>query len=191
MIELSPSNAYVEDWRIKSRIPGPLVSLELIEEKDLTTEQCKRRGGVLIINGNWAGLVLGRSKDISRTSNQAQLRDLLISEESNKKLERDIFNFETSVAEGSLDSGFKICFSTQPDLLNNTIFPLEGFEFDAKNNEVFQLFNENDHTILRRFYIDTIEPSFSYSGSTQWTRESLQWFEKEQETLGSYLKIAE
>lgn len=191
MMEFSPSNAYVEDWRIKSRQPGPLVSLELIEEKDLSTETCRHRGGALIINGNWAGLVLGRSKDISINSENLQLRDLLKSKTSNKKLVNEIFSFETSVAEGSLDDGFKIRFSTQPGIVNSSIFPLEGFEFDAKQNEVFQLFNEDDHTILRRFSIDTIEPLFHYSGSTEWTEDSKSWFEKEQRTLGRYLDIAD
>ena len=45
MMEFSPSNAYVEDWRIKSRAQGTLLSLELIEEKNLTTETCRHRGG--------------------------------------------------------------------------------------------------------------------------------------------------
>ncbi|MFT6030340.1 MAG: hypothetical protein ACI8O8_002084 [Oleiphilaceae bacterium] len=191
MMEFSPSDAYVEDWRIKSRCPGPLVSLELIEEKDLTTEACRHRGGALIINGDWAGLVLGRYKDISTSSENLQLRDLLKSNKANKNFKNEIFNFETSVAEGSLDDGFKIRFSTQPGITNSSIFPLEGFEFDAKQNEVFQLFNEGDHTILRRFSIDTIEPSFLYSESTKWTEGSKSWFEKEEETLGRYLSIAD
>tara|TARA_R110001592_G_scaffold238227_2_gene497780 strand:- start:78625 stop:79572 length:948 start_codon:yes stop_codon:yes gene_type:complete len=191
MMEFSPSHAYVEDWRIKSRTPGPLVSLRLIEEKDLTTETCRHRGGALIINGNWAGLVLGRCKDIPLASQTKQLRDLFLSEISNKKLQSEVFNFETSVAQGSLEKGFKICFSNQPGIENDIIFPLEGFEFDAKQNEVFQLFNENDHTILRRFAIDTIEASFPYSDSTEWTKEASTWFKNEQETLGRYLNITE
>ncbi len=191
MMEFSPSHAYVEDWRIKSCSPGPLVSLRLIEEKDLTTETCRHRGGALIINGNWAGLVLGRCKDIPLASQKNQLRDLFLSGLPNKKLQSEVFNFETSVAQGSLKEGFKICFSTLPGIKNDTIFPLEGFEFDAKQNEIFQLFNENDHTILRRFAIDTIEAYFPYSDSTEWTNESSAWFETEQETLSRYLKIAE
>lgn len=188
MMEFSPSNAYVEDWRIKSRAHGTLLSLELIEEKNLTTETCRHQGGALIINGSWAGLVLGRQKALNQTVPKQQLRDLLKSQKYNPKLAKQIFNFETSVAEGSLDDGYKIKHSTQPSLVNDTMIPLEGFEFDAKQNEVFQLFNENGDTILRRFSIDTIEPSFDYSACTAWTPESKQWFEKEQETLGRYLQ---
>jgi len=188
MMEFSPSNAYVEDWRIKSRAQGTLLSLELIEEKNLTTETCRHRGGALIINGNWAGLVLGRTEAMHQATPDQQLRDLIKSQRCNTNLAKQIFNFETSVAEGSLDNGFKITYSTQPSLINETIIPLEGFEFDTKQNEIFQLYNENGDTILRRFSIDTIEPSFNYSACTAWTSESKQWFEKEQETLGRYLQ---
>lgn len=188
MIEFSPSNAYVEDWRIKSCKPGPLISLELIEEKNLTTETCRHRGGALIINGTWAGLVLGRKEDIENPSDHKQLRDLISSHINNSTLIKQAFNFETSVAEGSIDKGFNIKHSNHHALIGDEIFPLEGFEFDNNHNEIFQLFNENGDSILRRFSIDTIEPLFNYSGSTEWTPNSQQWFEKEHETLSKYLK---
>jgi len=191
MIEFSPSDAYVEDWRIKSRHDGALLSLKLIEEKDLTTGICRHRGGALIINGDWAGLVLGRCQEIPNASEELQILDLLKPNRYTQEIENQVFNFETSVAIGSLDDGFNICFSTQPARLKRSLLPLEGFEFDHTKNEVLQIFEEQGHVISRRFLIDTIEPTFHYSGSTIWTEASQSWFEKEKQTLARYLQVAD
>lgn len=191
MMEFSPNDTYVEDWRLKSRASGPLVSLELIEEIDLNTKECRHRGGALIINGNWAGMVLGRSSALQNPQGFMQIRDLIKSDPLNHTLCAQVFNFETSVGQGDIESGFDIEYSTTALRVGKPLMSLDGFDFDDTNKEVIQTFAENGSLIQRRFSIDTLEPSFPYLVATQWPSESKQWFEKEQETLGRYLQILE
>ena len=188
MIEASPYGSYIEDWRITSREAGVLLSLELINEENVTTGELRHQGGALIINENWAGLVLGRVNEIVTDKGDTQLRDKIKREHQNIPFLKQVFNFETSVAKGSLDQGFKIEFSTKPKRVGELIFELDGFEFDEENNEVLQFFEEGNQRIKRRFSIDTIEAEFAYSGQTQWHGKAKEWFDAEQETVGRYLK---
>ncbi|TYK66623.1 hypothetical protein [Colwellia echini] len=188
MIEASPYESYIEDWRITSRKAGALLSLELITEENLTTGEIRHQGGALIINSEWAGLVLGRASELSLIEQNNILREHVKNSATDKDFLAQVFNFETSVAKGNLITGFDVQFSTQPERIGESLFSLEGFEFDDEKNEIIQLFNEGDQTIKRRFLIDTIEPSFAYSGKTAWHNSAEQWFDNEQETIGRYLE---
>jgi len=187
MIEASPFESYIEDWRIKSRELGALLSLELISEENLTTGELRHQGGALIINGDWAGLVLGRSSELE-LDKHTQLRDHVKQGSADIPFLKQVFNFETSVAKGNLTEGFNINFSTMPTRVGESLFELDGFEFDEENNEVLQFFKEGVQQIKRRFSIDTIEAEFAYSGTTEWHEKSKKWFDTEQETIGRYLQ---
>lgn len=191
MMEFSPTDAYIEEWRLRSSSTGPLVSLELIEETNLDTGECRHRGGALIINGDWAGIVLGRAKEITDETETGQLRELVKHVKIDDPVNHDIFNFETSVAQGSLEEGYTVKFTTVEGRKNQTLFELEGFEFDSSTEQVIQLFKEHGQTIERRFSIDTLEPTFNYSNVTETTAESERWVEKESETMGRYLVTIE
>lgn len=188
MIESSPLKSYIEDWRIISREAGVLLSLELINEENITTGELRHRGGALIINGNWAGLVLGRVNEIAIDGKDAQLRYLVKHSPADASFLKQVFNFETSVAKGNLEQGFKIEYSTKPTRVSEALFELDGFEFNLETNEIIQIFIEEGQQIKRRFSIDAIETEFAYSGKTQWHEKSKEWFDAEQETLGRYLR---
>lgn len=190
MIELSPNSTYVEDWRLKSRSQGPLVSLRLIEEINLTTGDCRHRDGALIINGDWAGLVLGRSNEIICETKNTQLRDLLKQKQTTPGFCEQVFNFETSVAQGSLENGYIVAHSTQATRLERPLFCLDGFDIDKSKNEIIHTFLGDDkEKIQRRFAIDTFEQTFHYHPTTKMADESQTWFEEEHQTLGRYLEI--
>ncbi|MBU2869583.1 hypothetical protein [Colwellia sp. E2M01] len=188
MIEASPYESYIEDWRITSRNAGALLSLELINETNLTTGEIRHQGGALIINSEWAGLVLGRANELSLSEQSNALREQVKKSVNDKNFLTQVFNFETSIAKGNLTTGFDVQFSTQPERVGKTLFSLEGFEFDEQANEITQCFLEGDQQIKRRFSIDTIEASFAYSGKTQWNKSAKKWFDAEQETIGRYLQ---
>lgn len=187
MIEFSPGGTYVEDWRMVSRTPGPLIGLRLSHEEELSSGRIRHRDGALIVNGDWAGLVLGRSSDIPPAGNPRQLRDLVAQERDNEDFLQQAFNFETSVATGNLQSGFSIDYTTQPARRGASLFPLEGFEFDPDSNEVIHIFEDAGVELKRSFRIDTIERQFPFSATTAFTPEASDWFSYEQETLGRYL----
>jgi hypothetical protein len=189
MIEASPNESYIEDWRIKSKAPGALLSFELISEENLTTGELRHKGGALIINGDWAGLVLGRAVDITLTNKDPKkLIDIVKNNHTDKNFLKQVFNFETSVAQGSLVDGFKVKYSTLNDRLEQPLFELNGFEIDEQANEVTQTFTLNNQQIKRRFAIDTLEANFAFSEKTHWRKETQKWFDGEQEVLGRYLK---
>jgi hypothetical protein len=188
MMEASPQQTYIEDWRIKSRASGPLLSLELIDETNLDTGEVRHRGGALIINGDWAGLVLGRRTEICLDQAGSQLRDRVKQACNDQDFLEQAFNFETSVAHGSFNEGFDILFSTQASRVGESLFALEGFEFDIEANQVIQIFHQGPEQIKRRFSIDTLEPQFAFFGATKFHPDSKEWFDKEQETIGRYLK---
>jgi hypothetical protein len=116
-----------------------------------------------------------------------QLRDKVTNNSSDIDYLKAAFNFETSVAQGSIDEGFDTLFSTQLSRLGESLFALDGFEFDSDKNEVTQTFYKDDQQIKRRFTIDTLEPDFNFSATTPFHPDAKTWFEGEEKTLGRYL----
>jgi hypothetical protein len=192
MLEFSPLESYIEDWRIQSREAGPLIGLRLVAEEDLNTGQVRHRDGALIVNGNWAGLVLGRAADLSGLAGTGaaaghQLRDVVCTDEPNPALLQDVFNFETSVASGDPVNGFTIVHSTRPERMKHALFPLDGFEFDQQSGEIVHILEGHNTALKRRFTIDTLETSFPFSASTSLSSATAEWLDFESETLGRYL----
>ena len=108
-----------------------------------------------------------------------------------------LFNFETSVAHGSLEQGFSVKHSTRSSRVNENLFPLDGFELiapyqhkDLGNIEVVrQKLSVDGKACERLFYIDTIEPHVNFSQSTECSAETEAWFERETPTLTRYTEI--
>lgn len=183
LIENCPSGIYIEDWRLQNNASGPLVGLRLIEEKDQSTGKVLHRDGGLIINGEYAALVRGRPVDLPEGDINIQLRDLLKKDIHNKELNQQVFQFETSVATGDIDSGFHITDSLNPNRVNQLLISLDGFErIDEKHLQ------QNEGAITRTFAIDTLEPAFPYAKETPAQQEGVDWFTAENQTLGRYLQ---
>lgn len=197
MVEFCPSDVYIEDWRAQPTSVGPLVGLRLIEEREISTGAIRHRGGGLIVCGHYAGLVLGRAEEVVKPSKQTTLNNLV--EEASGDIHRlsALFNFETSVAKGSVDEGFKVNISTQASRSGQTIFPLDGFEAPCKYQHatygeilmVRQKMIKNGQECERLFSIDTIEPQVEFSQSTSVTKETEAWFDCESATLTRYSEV--
>lgn len=185
MIEFCPSASYVEDWRLNNKQSGPLISLRLIEERERETGRLRHQDGALIICGNWAGLVLGRAEAVVSGSDR-QLRDLVKTADIDALAK--LFNFECSIAEGIVDSGFNVSYSTKPERLNTALLSLDGFNVDEKNGEILHHFEQEGIAIERRFSVDSIEAEHAFTPATPMQEESKRWFNYEEETLGRYLK---
>lgn len=188
MMEFAPSGAYVEDWRFQPNRPGPLVSLRLLEERDLGSGELRHKDGALIIAGNWAGLVLGRANASIHMEKGQQLRDLVKACSHDSAQLNELFNFETSLAHGSVNEGFTIEHSTCFQRMGEVLCPLDGFELDASNKQVIQTLTTGSASIQRRFVIDTMEADFTFENTSSWTHEAEQWFTQEAPTLTPYLK---
>jgi hypothetical protein len=195
MIELSPSGAYVEDWRLQPSRPGPLIGLRLIEERNVETNEVCHKGGGLIICGDYAGLVLGRPQEINARQQYNALRELVIEAQGNSKKLEEYFKFETSVAKGSITEGYKIILSTKPERMRQLLFSLDGFELIpnesgkdllGKQHLIKQKFYSQGELHERIFVIDTLEQEIHFEQSTDFTEQSQEWFEREEKTLTRY-----
>ncbi|WP_041521746.1 hypothetical protein [Gilvimarinus agarilyticus] len=191
MIELCPSNAYVEDWRLQPSGPGPLVGLRLIDDTCLDSNSVLHRGGGLIVCGDYAALVLGRPDSQADAGHSAQpanqFREALVAAQGNTSALKPLLQFETSVAHGSLSDGYKIQLTTCPHRNGQSLLPLDGFEFDEIGQQVLHRFtDEHGRARLRRFSIDTIEADCHYSQATPTTHDAKSWLSQEAETLTRY-----
>lgn len=186
MVEFAPSGAYVEDWRLQPSRPGALIGLRLLEERDLNTHCVRHRGGGLIVCGDHAALVLGRAEPIDALETGASLRTLAAQAIGDAQRLAPLFDFETSVASGSLAQGFAISLSTRPARLQQSLLPLDGFEFLAERQLVSQHLIIDGVPCERLFSIDTLEPQVHFEQSTGFTPDAQAWFERESQTLNRY-----
>lgn len=184
MIEFAPSGAYVEDWRLQSSAPGVLIGLRLLEEKELESGCVHHRGGGLIVCGEHAAMVLGRADPLESSSET--LRDQVARNGDDPQWLKRAFNFETSVAEGSLDKGYRVTLSTCAMRVGQALIDLEGFELLADGKHVRQSLNIDGVARERVFVIDTLEAYVSYAQATGFTTSAAQWYERESPTLSRY-----
>jgi len=189
MIEFSPSGSYVEDWRLQPSKSGPLIGLRLVEERNIKTNQVNHLGGGVIICGDYAGLVLGRGNNISTSSQEYNLlRTMAVEAHKNYKQLSLLFNFETSLAQGSISEGYKIIMSTLPSRVGQPLFDTNGFEYDSTTKLIKQKFTVGNQLMERIFTIDTIEQNVDFQQNTNFTSESDEWYKREQQTLDRYSK---
>ncbi len=199
LIEFSPSNAYVEDWRLQPSRPGPLIGLRLIEERDFHTQQIRHKGGGLIICGDYAGLVLGRAQPLSPGSTAIEptspnaLRTYATAAVGNQQALEALFNFETSIAKRDQTGQFKVDYSTQPSRLSEPLSPLDGFSWFESPGSSQPMLRQTlccDGIECERLYtIDTLEPEVAFELSTGFKPEAATWFEQEAATLTRYTQI--
>jgi len=191
MIEFCPSNAFVEDWRFQNSKNGCMVGLELLEEINLTTNETMRNSGGLIISGEYAAICLGRDTLTEKRFNEinSSLEEILLSNKFNNEEKTKFLNFETSVARGSLNDGYDVILSTNPNRYDEKLLDLDGFEFDEENKLVHQVFEENNNKIKRIYKIDMIDSSFKFEDTTSTTKEAEKWFKKESNTMNRYLEV--
>lgn len=197
MIEFCPSDAYIEDWRLQPSNPGALIGLRLIEERDLVSDVVRHKGGGLIVCGDYAGLALGRAEAVVKQSVETTLKTMVAQAGGNMAALFKLFNFETSVAHGSLEQGFSVKHSTQASRVGEDLFPLDGFELpapyqhkDLGNIEVIRQNLSIDGIACERlFCIDTIEPQLSFSQITECSAETEAWIERETPTLTRYTEV--
>jgi len=193
MIELAPSGAYVEDWRLQPSAPGVLAGLRLLEERNLATGEVRHRGGGLIVCGDYAGLVLGRSHSITPAQPYNALRSMAVAAQGQAEQLAALFNFETSVAQGSLQDGYQVILSTQPGRVGQSLCTLDGFELvdgttAIEGGQVRQILDCDGIPCERIFTIDTLEPRGDFSISTGFTPAAETWFAREAQTLTRYTK---
>ncbi|MCR9184051.1 MAG: hypothetical protein NXH81_01500 [Halieaceae bacterium] len=187
MIEFAPSGAYVEDWRLQPSAPGPLLGLQLLQEYDENSGQWSPRGGGLIICGDHAAQVLGRSAGV--TAGAATLQELAANAVGDTKTLRALLDFETSVAAGSVADGYTVVHSTIPERRGQPLLEPGEFSWVQGSDELEHEFYHNGRRCLRRYAVDVIESQRSFSIKTPANQASENWFARESATLRRYAEV--
>jgi hypothetical protein len=193
LIELAPSGAYVEDWRLQPSAEGPLIGLRLIDERDVRTGVVRHRGGGLIVCGQHAAFVRGRPEPLPEGG---RLEDFVRAFAGTpRELER-AFAFDaaygTSTAPGA---GITVSLATLPWREGQPLLSLDGFRVEPESGLVVQRVEEGveegaeegvedaGHTLERRFIVDTFERGFSASLATDASRDAADWLAREADAL--------
>lgn len=187
MVEFAPSGAYVEDWRLQPSSPGPLVGLRLLEEYDPQTGHRFARDGGLIICGDYAARVLGRS--VPLTDNSLPLSEIAVSAVGSREQLTPVFDFETSVASGSLEQGYTVEHSTQPGRVGLPLLEQGSFSWNEDLERVEQAFSHNGQNRVRVFEVDVINPHWEFALTTPSNPQAEAWFLHESDTLRRYTGV--
>jgi hypothetical protein len=180
VIEFPPNGAYVEDWRLQPSSPGPVVGLQLIEERVSRTGAVTHQGGALIVCGDHAALVRGRP---CPTHIQTRWADAL-RQIRPRSIVPDLFACEASYAVRDPASGdFVIALSTNPLREGQTLSVRDGFELDRHAYQVRQTLTENGELCERIFTIDTLERYHAFRRSSEVSAGTTAWLTSEAETL--------
>jgi hypothetical protein len=186
MIEFCPSNAYVEDWRLQPSKPGPLIGLRLIEERELASGHVRHRGGGLIVCGDYAAMVLGRNEEVPGGK---QLKAMVADAAGDVEVLQRLLNFETSVADGNISSGYRVRLSTRAARVGCDLCDLDGFEYLPALRQLRQCLRIDGIECERIFSIDTMETYLEFPQSTGFTSAAQTWFNQESPTLARYTEI--
>ncbi len=176
LVEFAPSGAYVEDWRFQAPGEGPLIGLELVEERELGTGRLLHRGGGLVVCGQHAAFVRGRARALP----QAERLGSLIGDQS---LLDAIFGFDASYGKLDASGEYVALLSTLPWREGHKLFEQDGFSYLAGENSVLQRVHEAGRDIERRFSIDTLEPKFDGTLATPAEPGAVSWLEREAHAL--------
>jgi len=183
LIEYAPSGAYIEDWRLQQSGAGPLVGLQLVDERD-DKGTLLHRGGGLVIAGEHALFVRGRAAALP---NAARISDLLERAAREPQLLDAIFGFEASYARRDDTGRFTITASTLPWREGKPLMALGGFSLE--DGVVSQKARENGRGIERRFVVDTLEPSYEDWLATPATAVAVAWLGSEPSLLQAARKL--
>lgn len=182
--EFAPSGAYVEDWRFQRSHPGPVVGLRLLHEKEAESGTVTHSGGGLIVCGDHAALVRGRTRNLhglGRLSDIAQ--DASRGASRDTEFFKDLFAFEASYAAMDASGEYKIQLSTHPARVGEALSVTDGFSFDPETELVTQRLRDGDVDLERVFSIDTLEPNWLFSSATEVSTEAEEWLHRESDTL--------
>jgi len=183
LVELAPSGAYVEDWRVEPCGVGPLIGLWLLDERDRDTGDVLQRGGGLIVCGQRAAFVRGRPVPLPEGE---RLDDLVVGAQATPERLAAVFSCDAAFGEARGAGGaFLVTHATLPWRVGAPLLSLEGFEHDPEGGTgcLVQRLDEAGRRLERRFVIDTLEPAFASGVATTATPDGRAWLARERPAL--------
>ena len=173
ILEFSPSNAYVEDWRQQASM-GLFLGLRLVKAVHVSTQQEISLDGGLIICGEHMAYAQSRLPHIQQ--NVDALGVLSYVEQSPSDLNQ-IESYEVSVSTQDQLIQYSSCTQmTQQQLI------LDGFEVvDTKTLIQRKLIGGEAYQLV--FVVDVYEPEYTFQNVTPTTADSRHWLKQEQHHL--------
>ena len=170
ILEFSPSNVYVEDWRQQVQC-GVFLGLRLQSALDVQLGQKLEMDGGLIICGNHMAYALTRLPDVQSTVAQMDL----------KAVDPTVFalieSFEVSIGTDGQTKTYSTCASEAGNAFN-----LDNFEILDKTRLVQHVILDG-HEIDLIFAVDMYMPDYEFQHSTATTAEAEHWLKSEQDHL--------
>ncbi|MCO8070406.1 hypothetical protein NI468_07730 [Acinetobacter lwoffii] len=170
ILEFSPSNVYVEDWRQQVQ-HGLFLGLRLQSAIDVQSGQTLEMDGGLIICADHIAYALTRLPKVQSAVAQMDL----------KAVDLTVFalveSFEVSIgADGQAKT-----YSTRSSETGKT-FNLENFEV-LNENSLVQHVVLDDHEIDLIFELDIYQPDYQFQYATPTTIQAESWLKSEQDHL--------
>ena len=173
ILEFSPSNAYVEDWRQQAS-QGMYLGLRLEKAIHLASDTLVQLDAGLIICGDWVAYAQSRlpqnQQALASYENLAEAHSVGIDLEQ-------INQFEVSV--GSLSSGVQ--YSTQNHRLQQP-FQIDGFE-RVSEHQLRQIKEIEGERYALYFRVDMYQPHYQFQTQTATSTASQTWLTQEAEHL--------
>lgn len=177
ILEFSPSNVYVEDWRQQVRC-GIFLGLRLKSALDITTGETLHMDGGIIICGNHIAYALTR---LPETQHVVQAIDFKTADHLYSDA---IESFEVSV---SID-GQKKQYSTSSKQIHQT-FNFDNFEI-IDDSTLLQHIQLNGRHIDLIFDLDIYIPNYHFQHDTPTTPFGEQWLNTEKNHLMHHAKLS-
>jgi hypothetical protein len=179
LIELAPSAAYMEDWRLQPGSSGLLVALRLMFETGLDGLTRPRDGG-LLISGEHCIFALDRRRPLpSEAPVQQQMRQA-----GDPYAFADMaFDGEASYGRRQPDGTFKAVLSSNPFHEGATLPVTGGFSQTSISEVLRQQVGEGEDRIVRQWRIDTLIPDAAINPVTDCDKIGAAWLKREGKTL--------
>jgi hypothetical protein len=177
ILEFSPSNVYVEDWRQQAN-QGLFLGLRLNAAIDLESNEPLDMDGGLIICGDHIALTL------TRTNQDQQIVSTLDIETASAAYEQAIQSFEVSIG---LDGVHKFYTTSSAEM--DQSFNFENFEI-VNSESLAQTLSLHGRQVQLIFDIDIYVPDYSFQRTTTTTPESEQWLIDEGSHLMHHAKLS-
>lgn len=184
MIEFAPSCIYVEDWRFQDSQPGPLAGFQLINETACDGRTYARRGG-FVIAGDHSVLSLAR-KSVFPEGTRAQ--DFVGQAADPVAALRQVLECSVDYVTKHGDRQ-AIAVSTDPRLEGLASTLVERFSFGTEADLVVEHVTGEQGVQSRLWRIDSLELAHEFTRSTQAPEDSLNWLQREADTLLAPLTI--
>ena len=180
LLEFSPSNAYVEDWRQQASC-GLYLGLRLFKIENTTLNTSYAADGGLVICDHLMAFAQSRTPEVQqRVASYVSLAEGLAQQHIS---EQDLEDFELSV---SLD-GKNIALTTLSQQ-QGTVFDLEHFEMlDA--DTLVQTRKIRGQLCRLYFHLDVFQPNFLFAIESETSQDSQQWIKQERHHLLHHAKI--